>query len=64
MQNGETALHVAYKWGSSRVQQLLYQNGADDTMKNNVSNCNYNIIIRIYEIIGWKKTSRSGIHEV
>jgi len=36
-QYGETALHVAYKWGSHQVQQLLIDYDADVTITNNVS---------------------------
>lgn len=42
LQYGETALHVAYKWGSTKVQQLLIDCGADVRITNNVSYC-YNI---------------------
>ena len=30
---------MAYKWGSTIVQRLLYEYGADDTIVNKVSNC-------------------------
>ena len=37
LQNGETALHIAYKKESYKVQELLILEGADDTIRNNVS---------------------------
>lgn len=66
LQYGETALHLAYKWGSTRVQQLLIDNGADQSVFNKVSNYNYVIIIIeiICEIVERRKTSRCGISEV
>ena len=43
---------MAYEWGSTRVQRLLYEYGADDTIVNevsNCSNCNYhrNLIVEL-----------------
>ena len=37
--NGETALHVAAGKGHKAVVKLLLKNGADMSLKNNVSQC-------------------------
>jgi len=37
LQYGETALHIAYKKESYKVQELLISEDADDTIQNNVS---------------------------
>ena len=50
LQNGETPLHVAYKWGSTKVRQLLIEYGADVSITNDVSNYKYFIEIP-YDII-------------